>query len=1311
MSARQRIEYRSSGGYNQHLSGKTAIAMIKLKDNVAYREILRRFTGRPLAVSKFAHRTVSAEFDTDYYLSQDPDLKARANRDRSFDPVAHYFLEGFVKGLDPHPKFNTKYYLDTNPDVAKSGQNPFFHYILHGRQEGRWPNSSPLTDEMNVGNFLYGDSDIMPASQLSSIAYELVKSHFEPSYYATSNSDIEDALNRGESIDLVSHYLERGFRENRDPTRSFSTQYYLSLNGDVRAAGVNPFYHYLSCGRGEGRSIKPFIDRKFPALPSAPRVLFVSHAAQNTGAEVVLRDMLEWYANNTCYTIDVLVLEYGSMVESFAKYANVYTLSNPRELITRTEFPFSAYSYDYIYLNTVVSGAFAPAYERFFSRKQIPLVMHVHEMRKVISHYDAELQAIRPYVTKYIAASTRVREDLVDYFHIPQDKISIFESFIKVSAGNVAEIAHYRSRARAELGISDNDFLIIGAGVTSERKGPDVFIDTVDLVVRNNPNSSVVGIWIGDGPDFHALRHWIYERGIDESIRFIGFRQNARELIAAADVFFLPSREDPFPLVALEAAQFAIPTLYFKGRTGIDAFTRDDAGLFISDFTADNAATAIQRLLSNRALLEELGLNARMRVVKCNSHHVIVPGIFHYLKQLFEVRPTLSVIVPNFNHENYLYERLGSIIQQGLHDMELIILDDASTDDSITVIENFLDDSRVSLHINETGSGSPFHQWKKGLGQSSGSIVWIAESDDTCSDNFLATLLRPFERVDLNISYCTTVNIDASGRVSRAALEDYMRYAGGDRYDRPYICKGSFEVESAMAFCCTLVNASSALMKKSALLNAVGIGSEFKMCGDWIIYLHMLRHGSISYSTEATNYFRRHAESVVSKVEGSDLYFEERAAVARFALDNFYLSSRTANRIVVEIEKEWQRFSHIPKKTAISAIVERISLRTPRNNMQDNLRSIGFYIHGLLFSRGGIERQGVEIANHLSRIGHDVTIFCRKWSEAEPVYPVDADVRVIPIFDENKVDTSTTRLREALVRSGVEIFVPMLSEDLFDPILDAAEGLRIATIASEHNDPWVIEQQWWSRTARQRCFSRVDIIHLLLEKFTDSIAIENRHKVRVIPNGIKLHPAQQMGTKLRHQRMIAVGRLVQQKNFAALVHAFARLQEYAPGWELHIFGDGPEREMLLSMIEEYGLSESVFLRGESNAIQEEMSISEVIVVPSLFEGFSIVVAESKAAGIPAVAYSSCNGPNELIRDNIDGLLCHTAAVDDKDGQQLSEVLRRLVEDAELRNKLAINAAADAVNYEFEIIFSKWEDMLLEASKCISHERTSKALDS
>ena len=122
----------------------------------------------------------------------------------------------------------------------------------------------------------------------------------------------------------------------------------------------------------------------------------------------------------------------------------------------------------------------------------------------------------------------------------------------------------------------------------------------------------------------------------------------------------------------------------------------------------------------------------------------------------------ISVIVPNFNHARYLEKRLESVLTQTYQNIELIILDDCSSDNSIDIINKYKTNQKVSsIVLSNVNSGSPFKQWSRGIEIAKGDYIWIAESDDYCDNTFLEKCLAPFETdMSLVMVFCGSHWVD-----------------------------------------------------------------------------------------------------------------------------------------------------------------------------------------------------------------------------------------------------------------------------------------------------------------------------------------------------------------------------------------------------------------------------------------------------------------------------------------------------------------------------------------------------------------------
>ncbi|NDU91010.1 MAG: glycosyltransferase [Ferrovum sp.] len=242
--------------------------------------------------------------------------------------------------------------------------------------------------------------------------------------------------------------------------------------------------------------------------------------------------------------------------------------------------------------------------------------------------------------------------------------------------------------------------------------------------------------------------------------------------------------------------------------------------------------------------------------------------LFDLLDMLGLKLPRVSVIVPNYNYARYLPERIGSITRQQFPFYELLVLDDASTDDSVQVIEQLAVELRVHLRIvrNERNSGSVFEQWAKGVAMARGDLVWIAEADDLAEPSFLKAVLAPMADPAVVMGYCQSRQIDTDGRQLAASYLDYTKDVSEERWLRPYRVDGLDEIRTCMAVKNTIPNVSAVVFRRTALADALDrLLTElrtYRIAGDWLTYLAVLERGDVAFVPESLNLHRRHASSV-----------------------------------------------------------------------------------------------------------------------------------------------------------------------------------------------------------------------------------------------------------------------------------------------------------------------------------------------------------------------------------------------------------------------------------------------------------------
>lgn len=224
--------------------------------------------------------------------------------------------------------------------------------------------------------------------------------------------------------------------------------------------------------------------------------------------------------------------------------------------------------------------------------------------------------------------------------------------------------------------------------------------------------------------------------------------------------------------------------------------------------------------------------------------------------------PTVSVIIPNYNHSLYLKQRIDSVLNQTYQDFEVIILDDLSTDNSKEIIELYKMHPKVSHVIwNTSNSGSTFKQWKRGLDLAKGEWIWIAESDDVADNFFLETLLKNIEsHQNIGLAYSASFLINENSEVitdTWKVFDEKIR-----RWNENFKNNGEKYVSELLYQRNYIPNASAVLFRKNKKLDLILHEiSNMKFAGDWLFWTKLLEEYDIFYCSLKLNYCRIHQHS------------------------------------------------------------------------------------------------------------------------------------------------------------------------------------------------------------------------------------------------------------------------------------------------------------------------------------------------------------------------------------------------------------------------------------------------------------------
>lgn len=273
----------------------------------------------------------------------------------------------------------------------------------------------------------------------------------------------------------------------------------------------------------------------------------------------------------------------------------------------------------------------------------------------------------------------------------------------------------------------------------------------------------------------------------------------------------------------------------------------------------------------------------------------------HKQSKLEDNKIKVSVIIPNYNYAKFLYERVYSILSQDYKIYELIILDDKSTDNSETVIEEIIDKIKDYVNVkaiyNEENSGSAFKQWKKGFGEATGDYIWIAEADDFCESNLISNLVKPIINNDkIMISYCDTAFIDYKGNIMMKSIKPEIDIQKSKHWNKSYTNNGIDEINNYSYLNNTIANVSSCIIKKGNYEDLFTRAGNYKQAGDWLIYTDIMALGDISYVDKTLNYYRLHGNNVSSTMNHKK-HLSELEMLYKYYTEKYGLNDKQKNKI------------------------------------------------------------------------------------------------------------------------------------------------------------------------------------------------------------------------------------------------------------------------------------------------------------------------------------------------------------------------------------------------------------------------------
>lgn len=336
---------------------------------------------------------------------------------------------------------------------------------------------------------------------------------------------------------------------------------------------------------------------------------------------------------------------------------------------------------------------------------------------------------------------------------------------------------------------------------------------------------------------------------------------------------------------------------------------------------------------------------------------------------------------------------------------------------------------------------------------------------------------------------------------------------------------------------------------------------------------------------------------------------------------------------------------------------------------------------------GGAERVVSLLANKMVERGHHVEIICLKFNDV--YYQTDSRVKVTLAMQKTKNRlTEIFWLRKYLKKQNPDVVIPF-TEGVYCFTILSLLGTGIPIIASERLDPAVMSPT--RKLLKRLLLPYADWLVVQTQSIKEYFPKSIQKKTSIIYNPVNdevFHQIENGELKIengeRLNRIISVGRLYPQKNQAMMIRAFSKVADEFPDWQLVIYGEGPLRAELESLVSSFKLQDRVLLPGRTEQVIEELRKSKIFCMSSDYEGMSNAMIEAICVGLPIVT-TNVSGVEELVKDGINGFVIQCGEVD-----EMANSLQRLMNNEHLVNYFSSNNIVNRKLFRIDTIVNKWE---------------------
>lgn len=368
------------------------------------------------------------------------------------------------------------------------------------------------------------------------------------------------------------------------------------------------------------------------------KLLFVSHDATLTGAPVLLLNLIAVLKEQPKYSIRVILKNgSGALINDFKNAAEslIWKYEVNKALPARIVRKATALAgiqnqnnikiqqwineSDVVFSNTITNGDFFRAFN--FSKVRLVL-SYIHELEIATGYYTnkEDVSVVKKITNRFLVPSNAVATHLINNLDIAADTILPLNYYVPIT------------RKPGIPTIKNGEAFVVGLiGTLDWRKGADILTVIIADFFRKYPQANVLFVWKGADTNSIECQRIAYELkklNLSAKLRFEPPSKEVNDFYNAIDILLLVSKEDPYPLVVLEAASNYKPCICFDNAGGAPEFVSNDAGDIVPYLDIGSISNTIYNYYTEPQILRAKGVTAQSKYLSMHCNKDVIATQF-----------------------------------------------------------------------------------------------------------------------------------------------------------------------------------------------------------------------------------------------------------------------------------------------------------------------------------------------------------------------------------------------------------------------------------------------------------------------------------------------------------------------------------------------------------------------------------------------------------------------------------------------------------------------------------------------------------